>query len=122
MRCDGSVEDPERASSRGEVRCHLSRGEMDRKVWWRRGGERAEAAGAGAVTRRRDRANPVCDWRRASGGGRSGDASQGQAEAHMAWADAMPRPEQLGVLRPSAGGGDDDGARDAERPSEDGGA
>ena len=82
----------------------------------------AEGAGASAVTRRRDRANPVCDWRRAGGGGRSGDASQGQTEVRMTWADAMPRPEQLGVLRPSAGGGDDDGARDAERPSEDGGA
>lgn len=78
----------------------------------------AEGAGASATTRRRDRPKPVCDWQDAGGGGRSGDASQGQTEVRMAWADAMPRPEQLGVLRPSAGGGDDDGARDAERLSE----
>ena len=51
----------------------------------------------------RDRANPVCDWQGAGGGGRSGDASQGQTEVRMAWADAMPRPEHLGVLRPRAG-------------------
>ena len=82
----------------------------------------AEGAGASAITRRRDRPKPVCDWWRAGGGGRSGDASQGQTEVRMTWADAMPRPEQLGLLGPSAGGGDNDGARDAERPSEDGGA
>lgn len=44
----------------------------------------AEGAGASAITRRRDRPKPVCDRRRAGGGGRSGDASQGQTEVHMA--------------------------------------
>ena len=82
----------------------------------------AEGAGASATTRHRDRANPVCGWQGAGGGGRSSNASQGQTEVRMTWAGAMPRPERRGVLRLRAGGGDGDGARDAERPSEDGGA
>ena len=82
-------------------------------MWWRRGsrGERD--------TRHRDRANPVCDWQGAGGGGRSGDASQGQTEVRMAWADAMPRPEHLGVLGPRAGEATTTGAQDAEHPTDD---
>lgn len=68
-------------------------------VFEKRGGVRGEGgvggAGASATTRRRDRANPVCGWQDAGGGGRSGDASQGQAEARMALADARPRPEHV---------------------------
>ena len=45
----------------------------------------AEGAGASATTRRRDRANPVCDWQGAGGGGRSSNASQGQTEVRMTW-------------------------------------
>ena len=112
---------------------HGAETEVVEVAWERRGGGflrrgggasegGAEGAGASATTRRRDRANPVCDWQGAGGGGRSSNASQGQTEVRMTWAGAMPRPEQRGVLRPRAGGGDDDGARDAERPSEDGGA
>ena len=128
---------PEALATRTDERGKVSAMELKPKWWrWRgknrgggflrRGGGAseggAEGAGASVVTRRRDKANPVCDWQRAGGGGWSGDASQGQAEARMAWADAMPRPEQRGVFGPRAGGGDDDGARNAERPSEDGGA
>ena len=108
---------PEALATRTDERGKVSAMELKPKWWrWRgknqgggflrRGGGAleggAEGAGASTVTRRRDRANPVCDWRRASGGGRSGDASQGQAEARMAWADATPRPEHPGVLGPRA--------------------
>ena len=71
-------------------------------MWWRRDGGQCRGSRGERDTRHRDRANPVCDWQGAGGGGRSGDTSQGQAEARMVWADATPRPEHLGFLGPRA--------------------
>lgn len=46
---------------------------------------------------------------------------QGQSEDCIVQVGAMPRPEQCGILGLCAGGGDDNGACNAECLSEDGG-